>query len=337
MVLVPPKQRPLLMKHPSTLPALFLSCLLATDMATAQSASVGTWSKVATPQGVKFKQLAVGSATEVWGLDTGGSPWKWTGSSWQKKAGLVSSLSAASDGTLWAADTSNPPRVLKFDVASNQWTSKLPAGMKQVAVVNATTIWGLDGSCTLNKLNGTKWEKQAKGCCVDQISVGGDGTLMSASTSRMGQLARWTGSHWENLPGRGVFVSVGDQTNAWALNSSNRVMRWDGSAWHAMGISLSNISAANDGTVWGLASDGSASKWDKSSRTLTVSPANKGYAVGGSCLPVSYSCADGNAGWLVCNAQGTWTYGGDCPPNTACVFWQPTLSPYCVPPGFQFP
>ncbi|PNY23093.1 Uncharacterized protein TCAP_06959, partial [Tolypocladium capitatum] len=62
---------------------------------------------------------------------------------------------------------------------------------------------------------------------------------------------------------------------------------------------------------------------------------------GNQCTPVAYQCAtnaqSGIPGWNVCNVNGQWVYGGDCPPNTVCVFDTANGSPYCVPPGFQFP
>ncbi|KIN08960.1 hypothetical protein OIDMADRAFT_16796 [Oidiodendron maius Zn] len=55
------------------------------------------------------------------------------------------------------------------------------------------------------------------------------------------------------------------------------------------------------------------------------------------CTPGTYSCTTDNKGWQVCNVSGDWVFAGTCPPNTDCVFFPASQSPYCVPPGFQIP
>ncbi|KAL2211467.1 hypothetical protein CC79DRAFT_1363765 [Sarocladium strictum] len=58
------------------------------------------------------------------------------------------------------------------------------------------------------------------------------------------------------------------------------------------------------------------------------------------CKPGTYACttnSTGAPGWKVCNTSSKWVYAGDCPPDTVCKFYKPSLSPYCVPPNFEFP
>ncbi|KAK5994620.1 hypothetical protein PT974_05101 [Cladobotryum mycophilum] len=50
------------------------------------------------------------------------------------------------------------------------------------------------------------------------------------------------------------------------------------------------------------------------------------------CKPGTYACLPKANGWQVCN-----TSGQRLPPKTVCKFYQPSNSPYCVPPNFQFP
>ncbi|KAH7161220.1 hypothetical protein EDB81DRAFT_879551 [Dactylonectria macrodidyma] len=54
------------------------------------------------------------------------------------------------------------------------------------------------------------------------------------------------------------------------------------------------------------------------------------------CTPATYDC-QGKYAWRVCNTSGRWVTGGKCPPETICKFFPPSLSPYCVPPDFEFP
>ncbi|KEZ40966.1 hypothetical protein SAPIO_CDS7871 [Scedosporium apiospermum] len=52
------------------------------------------------------------------------------------------------------------------------------------------------------------------------------------------------------------------------------------------------------------------------------------------CKPATYACAknsqSGVPGWQICDTQGVWQYGGDCPPKTTCYFNEVNQSPYCI-------
>ncbi len=96
------------------------------------------WVNVPAPVGVTLKQISVGSANAIWVLDTAGSPWKWNGSAWEKKAGTVSTISAAPDGTQWATNPPDANRVLRW--TGTGWDASLPAGMTYVSVGNANNI-----------------------------------------------------------------------------------------------------------------------------------------------------------------------------------------------------
>ncbi|KAI0429837.1 hypothetical protein F5Y09DRAFT_247002 [Xylaria sp. FL1042] len=46
------------------------------------------------------------------------------------------------------------------------------------------------------------------------------------------------------------------------------------------------------------------------------------------CTPPSYACKADHSGWLVCNVDGTYLDGGNCPKKTTC---KPIDNlPYCV-------
>ncbi|KAK5995083.1 hypothetical protein PT974_03476 [Cladobotryum mycophilum] len=50
------------------------------------------------------------------------------------------------------------------------------------------------------------------------------------------------------------------------------------------------------------------------------------------CKAGTYSCLPYGNGWQTCNTSGQWVFSGDCPPKTVCKFYNPSQSPYCVPP-----
>ncbi|MCP3168228.1 tectonin domain-containing protein [Myxococcus qinghaiensis] len=212
------------------------------------------------PQGATLKQISVGNANAVWGLDTAGFHWKWTGAAWQKMGGTVANISTASDGTLWATNPADSLRVLKWDATGNKWTWNVPTGMKQVTAINANTAWGLDNGGSLFRWTGSAWEK--KGCCVSQLSVGADGELWATNPPDANRVLRWDGTKWTwNIPAGMTFVSVGNAKNIWALDGSDQVYQWSGTAWQKVPGALRNISAAGDGSVWGLNAQGLVYKW----------------------------------------------------------------------------
>ncbi|XXF75684.1 hypothetical protein P2318_21795 [Myxococcaceae bacterium GXIMD 01537] len=233
-----------------------------TDLIPAQSPAGPRWEQLAGPVGATLKQISVGSANAIWGLDTAGFNWKWTGTAWQRMGGTVSNIATASDGTLWATNPPDSLRVLKWDGAGNKWTWNIPTGMRQVTAVNANTAWGLDGSGALFRWTGSAWEK--KGCCVSQISVGADGELWATNPPDAKRVLKWdaAGNKWTwNIPTGMTYVSVGNAKNIWALDAADQVFQWSGTAWTKMPGALRNISVANDGSVWGLNAQGTVYRW----------------------------------------------------------------------------
>ncbi|KOS20771.1 hypothetical protein ESCO_004373 [Escovopsis weberi] len=50
---------------------------------------------------------------------------------------------------------------------------------------------------------------------------------------------------------------------------------------------------------------------------------------GRECKPGTYRCLPYGNGWEVCDHQGRFV--------TVCKFYPPSMSPYCVPPKYEFP
>ncbi|KAH8661706.1 hypothetical protein BGZ61DRAFT_368673 [Ilyonectria robusta] len=55
------------------------------------------------------------------------------------------------------------------------------------------------------------------------------------------------------------------------------------------------------------------------------------------CTPGTYACTKDASSWQVCDVSRKFVFAGTCPPKTVCKFFQPSLSPYCVPSDFEFP
>ncbi|QRK06355.1 S8 family serine peptidase [Archangium violaceum] len=213
----------------------------------------GDWSEVAAlPDGATIKQLSVGSANAIWALATNGNHYKWNGSAWDHQRCCVTEISGAADGTLWATNPPDDMRVLRW--ADTEWDAfSIPSGMKQVSVVNANTVWGLDNEGWLFQWNESAWNWDKKVCCVAQISAGSDGVLWATNPADSLRVLKWNGTEWAyDIPTGMTYVSVGSAAHIWALDGSGNVYKWSGSAWTQMPGMLKQISAASDGTVWGI-------------------------------------------------------------------------------------
>lgn len=216
------------------------------------------WEPAAAPTGATLKQVVVGSANAIWALDVTGNHYKWNGAAWEKKGCCVGTLSVGADGTLWATHPSNNNKDMRWN--GTRWDESVPAGMKQVSVVNASTVWGVDDSGTHWKLNGAQWEKKA--CCVSQIAASSDGELWAVNHANMNRVLRWTGTGWdENFPTGMVYLAVGSAQNIWGLDAGDQVFKLQGKTWQKMPGTLHNISVASDGTVWGVSAQGAVSRW----------------------------------------------------------------------------
>ncbi|MFP2904207.1 S8 family serine peptidase [Pyxidicoccus sp. 3LFB2] len=202
------------------------------------------------PPGVTPKQVAVGSANHIWLLDTVGRHYKWNGSGWDFLRCCVSELAASSDGALWATNPPDNMRVLRW--TGTAWAFNIPAGMKQVTIANANTVWGLDTAGTLYRYTGSAWEQKLG--TVERISVGEDGVLWATNPPDDLRVLQWNGTSWDAFtrPAGMTYVSVGNASNIWGLDPSNRVFKFNGSSWAPVTGSLYQISAAADGTVWGI-------------------------------------------------------------------------------------
>ncbi|MDC0710793.1 hypothetical protein POL68_20115 [Stigmatella sp. ncwal1] len=224
-------------------------------------AASAQWTQLPGPQGTTLKQIAVSSASTIYGLDTGGVLYKWNGVGWDRKGCCVSTISVGSDGELWATNPPDSMRVLRWN--GSQWTWNMPTGMKQVTVANASTIYGLDNGGKLFRWNGSAWDQ--KGCCVSQVSVGGDGELWATNPPDSLRVLKWNGAKWTwSIPTGMTYVAVGNARNVWALNGADQIFKWSGSAWSQVPGALRNISVGNDGTVVGVNSTGGIYRYNGS-------------------------------------------------------------------------
>ena len=168
---------------------------------------------------------------------------------WQEIGTSVSNMSVGSDGTLVVVNSS-VSTIWEFTAATGAWT-QLPGTAKEVAVVNANSIWSIGTNRNVYHLVSGAWVQV--GVSADAIAAGSDGTVIAADYPNQTIWKYVSGSNWTQVPfGLSSQVSVVKNNDYFILGNGPGYWLWDftGSAWSAIGESAySWVSAASDGTV----------------------------------------------------------------------------------------
>lgn len=176
-----------------------------------------------------LKQVSVGSATLLWGVDaqqniyqftTSGTYTFGTGSGWTQTqiTGKLVQVSVASDGTVWGINTAGS-NIFHYTGGNNAWTQIGAGGLAQISVGSASNIWGVNAAGLIYKYNGkqvndgTDWN-QIPGA-LKQISVAADGTVCGVNASGNAYLYNGNNS-WTALPGNNNNGQLSTYTGPWA-------------------------------------------------------------------------------------------------------------------------
>lgn len=108
-----------------------------------------------TPVPGELKQISVGNASNVWGVNAGGNIYKWTGTGFIQMPESFASVSVAADGTVWA---------LKPDDSIRRWNGSgwtpSAGSLRWISAGSASNVWGVNSAGLVYKLNATTggWE-----------------------------------------------------------------------------------------------------------------------------------------------------------------------------------
>jgi hypothetical protein len=165
----------------------------------------------------------------------------------------LSMMSMASDGTIWAVDTSQ--NALRW----TQGGKLVPGGnrpMAKISVRSASQIWGVDNTgqpVSLQVSPGLNtWQNMAT-ATLNTISGATDGTVWG--TDRNNKPARWNGKGWDTMPGQATQVSVASKSIIWSVDPSGNPQSWNGSGWQAavpLGQPIKSLAVGSDGYVWAV-------------------------------------------------------------------------------------
>lgn len=159
-----------------------------------------------------------------------------------------------SDGTFSAIDVAvGADGVLWYigpDGSIYREGTKMPGGGVRIAVDPKGTPWVVNAGGQIFRWTGSAWQ-QMPGSAATDVGIGANGTVWVAGAG--GVLFRWNPStnSWVQLPsGAGVRVSVDRNGNPWVVNSSNQIWQHTGSAWKQLPGAGRDIGVGADGTVY---------------------------------------------------------------------------------------
>ncbi|MGF3021193.1 RICIN domain-containing protein, partial [Methylobacterium aquaticum] len=212
---------------------------------------------------------------------------------WWTPIGIAASrISIGADGTLVTlnADSKVPWRY----VGDNNWTP-LPGNFTDIAVISATSIYGIGTDTNVYRYNGQNWVMV--GTNAKSIAAA-DGTVIIANGNNDIWLkqADDNTNAWRQLPGKALRVAVMNRNSLWHIGIDNNVYRGDqGGNWVAVGNSAAEIAASPDGSVvvtntasqlmWRKTGDNTVGNWALvdpgfKATALTVPSAQRAIVVG---------------------------------------------------------
>ena len=179
--------------------------------------------------------------------------------------GATPSISATgnSNAILWAVENSTPAVLHAYDATNlgNELynSNQAPAGRDQFGagnkfitptIANGKVFVGTTNSVAVFGL----LSPPQTGISLQQISVGGDGTLWGVSSSGQIFIYDERTENWVEISGSLTHVAVGSNGAVWGLNAAGSVYRWSTAAqsWDSIAGNLAQLAVGADGDVWGL-------------------------------------------------------------------------------------
>lgn len=121
----------------------------------------------------QLRQVSVGSAQQVWGVNANNVLYRWMGGGWAAPTSIpIKQVSVAADGTVWAISASNA--ILRW---SGDRFETMPGEATQVAVGSASNIWVVNAGGTVYRWNGSGWETATAAGNCKAVAAGADGAV----------------------------------------------------------------------------------------------------------------------------------------------------------------
>jgi virginiamycin B lyase len=216
-------------------------------------AEAGTWS----PAPGVLKQVAVGSAGQVYGLTPRGAVVRWDGREFLPFAGALNQLSVTSGGGLWGL--SNNGEIYRH--GKRGWTL-IPGRLKMISAGSSRSVWGLSNDGAIYRRAKEDWV-QVPGA-LRAISAGAGGAVYGLSNK--GKIYRYARGAFAPVPGLLSQISVGSAKHVWGLSEDGRVYQLQGGSFRQVEGKLAQLSVGADGEVWGISVRGEVFRYSATPR-----------------------------------------------------------------------
>lgn len=155
---------------------------------------------------------------------------------------------------------------------------KMFGGLATISIGADNTIWGANADTLIFRCSGPSanpdWA-QMPGLALQADCKNRDSAVVVGTDTKPGGngLYVWNGSNWRNLPGSGVWISIGSDGTMVAVNDVGTIFVWNGSSWTTGGNGAAQIAVANRENIYGVSKDGRIFK-AKVGGNWTVLPGN---------------------------------------------------------------
>ncbi len=112
----------------------------------------------------------------------------------------------------------------------------------------SASVWGVNASNDIFRWTGSGWQNIPGK--LSHVSVGADGSVWGVNASSV--IFRQVNGQWQPVTGALKQLSVGNAQNVWGVNAAQDIFRWDGAKWIHIPGKLTHVSVGTDGTVWGV-------------------------------------------------------------------------------------
>ncbi len=182
-----------------------------------------------------ISQVAVIDATRAWGVDVNGNLYKYSkigNPAWEKyqTSGLFDSVTANQDDLVFLI--SKEKTIFELSKQGKLIPIKLPdmsKGMRQLAIVSKTEVWGLNTEGIVSRYDGLSWDtRKILDKKAESITALGDGTIRAVDTN--GDIWEYNSEEkrWESIgrPGNTKIIRLSGNYAISDAKSGN-VYKWD--------------------------------------------------------------------------------------------------------------
>lgn len=240
----------------------------------------------------------------------------------------ASTLAIGADGSVFGLDSVG--NVLRWSNRKKKFDS-FPGSLLRIAVDKDGHPWGVSALGRVFRHTGSQW-KQIPNATASDISIGFDGTVLTASaTGRLYKLNA-AQNHFDMIPGTGVtLVAVGPDGTPWAVRSDKLVQRCDVSPCKVYSQKANAIAVGPDGSVFVVSNTSRLMRLDKNGQfkvvqtpghtplKVTVGPSGYPWVVSTSNIALASSYFDRDEGADLAEAAATSASGTTGTGTTATV------------------